>query len=118
MNCAIDLFGATDSVLLDRLRQKFPLHCAIVGLGKKSDSRNVDPALFAGGPGSGPHPGMVKNAIEDIHSRFPQNPDKPEERMLLVGGKKVGGFQVAEREGGLRIKTIHSDDPGSGVGGL
>lgn len=73
--------------------------------------------IRAGGPGSGRHP-EVSKAIDEIHEKFPAHPANPDERALMVQGKPAVGFQVAEREGRLRLKTIHSDEPKSGAGAL
>src|ERR1039458_9064575 len=73
--------------------------------------------LSAGGPGSGRHAG-VNAVIEALHLNHPVNPVNSAGRILMVGGKKVGGFTVSERAGRLRIRDIHSDEAGSGVGTL
>jgi hypothetical protein len=60
----------------------------------------------------------VTNAIADIEKKFPVNPDDPNQRMFMAGGKKALTFEVAENEGVLRLKTMQSVEPGQGVGDL
>ena len=62
--------------------------------------------------------GSVSNALEEINSKFPQNPDNPKERVLMVSGKPAATFELAERDGRLRLKTIKSTETKSGVGSL
>ena len=70
-----------------------------------------------GGEGSGCHgdncgrPSGAKSAVAEINEKFPGG-------ALVVGGKPVVTFEVAEREGRLRIKTIKSVEPKSGAGSL
>jgi hypothetical protein len=80
--------------------------------------------MQAGGPGSGCHgencgrPSKVQGVIDALHERHPAESGDPQKRALIVGGKQAGSFQVAERAGRLRIKTIQADTQGSGIGRL
>ena len=60
----------------------------------------------------------AKSTVEALHEKYPVNPANPKERIFMANGKKAGDFEVDEREGRLRIKSIQSDEPGSGIGTL
>lgn len=82
--------------------------------------------LLGGGPGSGCHgPNCghkasehIANALDEIHSRFPENPANPKERVLLVNNRPEATFHLEPREGRLRLKTIRVNTPQSGIGSL
>ena len=60
----------------------------------------------------------VANAIQDINEKFPQDPNNPAQRVLMSEGKPVVTFEIAPREGRLRLKTITATEPRSGAGSL
>lgn len=60
----------------------------------------------------------VNKAIDSLEESHPPNPDNSNERVLMSGGKKIGSFEVAERDGRLRIRSIQATEPGSGTGNL
>jgi GNAT superfamily N-acetyltransferase len=62
--------------------------------------------------------GAAKRTVEALHERYPVNPANPKERLFMAAGKKAGDFEIDEREGRLRIRSIQSDEPGSGIGTL
>jgi len=68
------------------------------------------------GEGEGTEKTGVAAAIADLNAKFPVNPENDKERLLLVNGSRVGSFEVTERAGRLRIKSIEADTPGQGVG--
>ncbi len=90
---------------------------------KESEHPREEHGKFTSGGGGGggtefDSPVKAEKVIEELGDKFPINPDNEKERMLLVGGRKVGTFEVIEREGRLRIKGIDAIESGSGVGGL
>jgi len=60
----------------------------------------------------------VQAAIKAIEDKFPVNPDNPAERVLLANGKPVLTFEVGERAGNLRLKTMKALEPGQGAGSI
>ncbi len=58
----------------------------------------------------------ASNAIDALNEKHPQNPDNPKERLFMVAGKRAGSFEVSERDGRLRIRSIQADAPHSGIG--
>lgn len=75
-------------------------------------------SLSGGGPGSGRHQESVTKVIDLLEEKYPINPKNKNERMFLISNQKVGDFEVTERDGRLRIKSIQSDIHDSGVGSL
>jgi 2'-5' RNA ligase len=58
----------------------------------------------------------AKAAIAALDAAHPANPLNPRESVLIVDGEPVGRFEVVERAGRVRIKSIESFTPGSGAG--
>lgn len=78
----------------------------------KADPYHDEKGRFSSAPES------VKNVIDSLNEKYPVNPENEKERLFLANGKRAGSFELDHREGRLRIRSIISDEPGSGVGSL
>lgn len=58
----------------------------------------------------------VRDALDEIEARFPANPMNPKERMVMDGDTPIAVFEVAARDGKLRLKDIRSLEKGKGSG--
>lgn len=67
-----------------------------------------------GGSASGSE-SAVNAAIDHLYNKYPVNPDNFNERLVSVSGRIVGDFEVTERDGRLRIRSIQSKEPGAGT---
>jgi SPP1 gp7 family putative phage head morphogenesis protein len=64
--------------------------------------------------------GSAGGALEEIHGKYPANPENPKERLLMAAGKPAVAFEVGEREGRLRLHGIRSlvEEEHTGLGSL
>ena len=93
----------------DRIGEKMKDNGGTSNLGRTSSKRALKLQLDK-------PTGALADALAEIEERFPVNPMNQKEHMVLQGDTPVAVFEVAGRNGRLRLKDIRSLEKGQGGG--